>query len=144
MALQPSAVLIVREWFAQNPKITDIVATRVHANRMPRNPAFPLVMVRHIASTPIAANGWFAATRIQIEGYGADLYDSFGAYRLAATLQEAVYGIPGWEHPEGVVSGVTIDAGIQDQPDTDVQRARYMFDARVFMHPRVHGQLGPA
>lgn len=134
LRLQPDALLIAAAYLRQHAEVAARVAGRVHANRLPSPTVWPCLRVQRVIDTDIVA-GHFAGARLQVDGFAAELRQDREAWLLASTAKAALLAMPGWQHPEGVVTAVEEAAGLQPMPDADLGRARYLFDVRVYIHP---------
>lgn len=133
LRLQPDALLIAAAYLRQHAEVA-ARAAGVHANRLPSPTVWPCLRVQRVIDTDIVA-GHFAAARLQVDAFAAELRQDREAWLLASTAKAALLAMPGWQHPEGAVAAVEEVAGLQPLPDADLGRARYVFDVRVFVHP---------
>lgn len=130
VTLLPDALAIVAGYLRQHLDVRAFVDSRVYT-QSPANPTWPLVRVTQVIETEVVPRV-FASTRIQVEAYGVTATDDSTARDLAATCRAALHDLPGWAHPQGWVAHVEEASGVAAVPDNTVDRARYLFDVRVF------------
>ncbi len=135
----PFVAPIVRAWLLASPDVAQLVDDRVYSIRLPNERVWPLLLVTPIVerSATNAAVDHTVATPMQVEAFGRDAYDHSHARLIAATAHARLRSLPQAEHPEGHVSSVRPEAGLQPLPNDEHDRARWTFTVRVTAHPHL-------
>lgn len=127
--LLPNLLAGVRDFLVADADVAALVSGRVHALRMPVDPTFPLVLLTDVTTSPLVADvDKLAESRLQVEAYGVDSYDEGRAWTLAATCHASLRKLA----TTSGFSGVLPETGLQPVPDTDLGKARWMFEVRVY------------
>lgn len=117
----------LRSHYQAHADVTALVGNRVYALRTPNKPTYPLVLLSTVVTAPIvSATDKLATLDVQVECYGANEHDEYGAWTLAATCHAAL------GPPPTHVSGTQTLTGLQPIPDTELKKARWIFEMRLF------------
>lgn len=116
------------------PLVTGL-SDRVYSS-IPKNPTYPLVVVKRIGGTPVERHALDRAT-IQVEAWGntqSEIHD------IAAAVRVKIHELEGnsFTHPN-LPAAVFITAvrdvlGLLRVPDAETGRDRYIFSVNVFIH----------
>lgn len=127
----------------------DIANGRVYT-AVPRDPVFPLVVVRRLGGTPVIEQ-YLDVGRIQVDAWAEKLTGEPGsgfsllgggkaeAHDLALDAQLACHGMRLSVFDGAVVTAVEDELGLSWIPDPKTERPRYSFTVAVFVHPAPSG-----
>lgn len=117
----------LRDHYIGHADVAALVDGRVYVLRMPTSPTFPLVLLTSVVTAPMVDQTDKLATfDVQVECYGANAHDEHAAWTLASTCHAVLHDL------SGNVTGATTLTGLQPIPDRELDKARWMFDARLF------------
>jgi len=111
--------------------VTTAAVGGIHTE-VPKNPTWPLLVVRRIGGRP-RDRRWVDAPRLQIDAW-ADVGEKKAAHDLAAIARAALQDMAGI-YDQGIVTGVDDDLALTWQPDPVTSRARYLFGIVAYTHP---------
>lgn len=111
-----------------------IIGNRI-GTEIPDRPVFPLLRLNRIGGAA-RLEGYQDIARIQLESFALKGAKEI-AWRTAATAL-AVLLAPQFRgvHPSGIVSDATLSLGLSWQPDPETERARYVFETLIYVHPK--------
>lgn len=130
MIVLPDVESIVVAYLKAESAVNAIVSGRVSGD-LPVKPTFPALTVLLIDDIP-PIEWWLSGAAIQVDSFAEKRED---ARTLARTAFAAMIAMRGVQGSLGVVTGVASLLGVRRMPEPVDNRARYMFEVRVFAHP---------
>lgn len=133
----PNLLGMVRAFLAAHADVSALVADRVHVLRMPPTPVFPLVLLSEVVESPlITRTDKLAVSDVQVECYGSSVTDERAARDLAAICHAALHDLDTYAHPSAGVTSVSTLVGLQNVPDAQLDKARWLFEVRIVGYTR--------
>lgn len=111
----------------------DRISTRFPADFPRSGPSLRLFLVGHRIDD---RNGHLQRAHLQVSAYGVDENDGIRASALARTAYAALLALPGYAHPDVIVTAVATTVALVADPDEPTGAAGYRFGVMVHGHRR--------